>query len=184
MAGLPFGCLHNMHGRRTRQRLAGRRWAGGGSRQGSVRPAKVSKRRPCVPKRGAGGAAPAGGTACPAVHKTLEGGLGGTTASATKSPLPVPELGGRKGRGSPSAPPLLAKCERVCYSIPMKSAAGPPLFLGACRITYVLGANHRESPCGRGAEGTTQGARPSEEAWDRSECRCKAQALWSGMAPK
>ncbi len=65
----------------------------------------------------------------------------------------------------------------------MKWAAGPLLFLGACRIHIALEANHRESPCGRGAEGTTQGARPSEEGWDRSQCRYKAQALWSHPAP-
>ena len=65
----------------------------------------------------------------------------------------------------------------------MKWAAGPPLFLGACRIHIALEANHRESPCGRRAEGTTQGARPSEEGWDRSQCRYKAQALWSHPAP-
>ncbi len=56
--------------------------------------------------------------------------------------------------------------------------------LGACRIHIVLGANHRESPCGRSAEGTTQGARPPEEGWDRSQCRCTAQALWSHPAPR
>ncbi len=28
----------------------------------------------------------------------------------------------------------LAKYERVCYNTPMKSATGPLLFLGACRI--------------------------------------------------
>ena len=77
----------------------------------------------------------------------------------------------------------LAKYERVCYDIPMKWATGPLLFLGACRIHSALEANHRESPCGRRAEGTTQGARPSEEAWDRSQCRYKAQALWSHPAP-
>ena len=44
----------------------------------------------------------------------------------------------------------LAKYEHLCYGTPMKSAASPLLFLGACRITYVPGANHRESPCGRG----------------------------------
>ncbi len=37
--------------------------------------------------------------------------------------------------------------------------------------------NHRESPCGRSAEGTTQGARPSEEGWDRSECRFETSSL-------
>ncbi len=65
----------------------------------------------------------------------------------------------------------------------MKSSDSPLLFLGACRIHIALEANHRESPCGRGAEGTTQGARPSEEGWDRSQCRYKAQALWSHPAP-
>ena len=81
-------------------------------------------------------------------------------------------------------PTPLAKYERLCYSIPMKSADSPLLLLGACRITYVPGEIHRESPCGRSAEGTTQGARPSEEGWDRSECRCKAQAPWSYPAPR
>ena len=49
--------------------------------------------------------------------------------------------------------------------------------LGACRIHSALGADHRESPCGRGAEGTPHGARPSEKGWDRSDCRCKAGCL-------
>ena len=136
------------------------------------------------PKQGAGGAAPAGGTGgVPLFPKTLEGGPGGTTAHAKPIP-PLKEGASRnktiRSRGSPTP---IAKYERLCYSTPMKSATGPLLFLGACRITYVLGANHGESPCGRGAEGTTQGARPSEEGWDRSQCRYKAQALWSHPAP-
>ena len=65
----------------------------------------------------------------------------------------------------------------------MKWAAGPLLFLGACRIHTPLEAKHRASPCGRGVEGTTQGARPSEKGWDRSQCRYKAQAVWSHPAP-
>ena len=78
----------------------------------------------------------------------------------------------RKPRHTP-----LAKYEQLCYGIAMKWAADSPLlFLGACRIHSALEANHRESPCGRRAEGTTQGARPSEEGWDRSQCRYKAQA--------
>ena len=59
----------------------------------------------------------------------------------------------------------------------MKSADSPLLSLGACRIHSVLETNHRESPCGRGAEGTTQGARPSGEGWDRSECRFETSSL-------
>ena len=77
---------------------------------------------------------------------------------------------------SPLANPP-CKCELLCYSVPMKSVTGPLLFLGACRITSVLGANHGKSPCGRGAEGTTQGARPSEEGRRRSERRCEASSL-------
>ncbi len=95
----------------------------------------------------------------------------------------VPQAHACTRRNPPSFPILLAKCERVCYSSSMKWAAGPLLFLGACRIHIALEANHRESPCGRRAEGTTQGARPSEEGWDRSQCRYKAQALWSHPAP-
>ena len=97
---------------------------------------------------------------------------------ARPPPISAPRLG-----GSLCHTPLV-KSERVCYSTPMKSAPGPLLFLGACRIKYVLGANHGESPCGRGAEGTTQGARPSEEGWDRSNCRCMAQAPWSHPAQR
>ena len=90
---------------------------------------------------------------------------------------PSPSAGGRRSLGL--LPHPLAKYERLCYSTPMKSATGPLLFLGACRITYGLGANHGKSPRGRGAEGTPRGARPSEEGWGRSECRCRAQALGS-----
>ncbi len=90
---------------------------------------------------------------------------------AHPSQIPAPR------RGGSLCPTPIALCEPLCYSLPMKWAPGPLLFLGACRITYVLGANHRESPCGRGAEGTSLGARPSEEGWDRSECRCKASSL-------
>ena len=94
--------------------------------------------------------------------------------------VPTPEYEG--GLESPCHTPL-AKYEHLCYSIPMKWAAGPLLLLGACRIHTALEAKHRASPCGRRAEGTTQGARPSEEGWDRSQCRYKAQALWSHPAP-
>ncbi len=126
-----------------------------------------------VPQAGCRGRSPRRGyRGSPPVSKTLEGGHGGTTASATISPLSL----GTRGQARKCLPPI-AKEEQLCYSIPRKWAPGPLLFLGACRITYVLGANHRESPCGRGAEGTPQGARPSEEGWDRSECRCEASSL-------
>ena len=142
-------------------------------------------REPLVPAGGTGGV--------PLYPKTLEGGQVGQR----RRPKPDPSAeGGRKPkqahpspipatrRGGSLCPTPIAKSERVCYSIPMKSATGPLLFLGACRITYVLGANHGESPCGRGAEGTTRGARPSEEGWDRSACRCMAQAPWSHPAQR
>ena len=46
------------------------------------------------PKQGAGSCAPAVGTdGVPLYPRTLKGGLGGTTASATKSPLPPPARG-------------------------------------------------------------------------------------------
>ena len=46
----------------------------------------------------------------------------------------------------------------------MKWAPGPLLFLGACRITYVLGANHRESPCGSAGGMFPQAHNPPRKA--------------------
>ncbi len=136
----------------------------------------------CLPKEGAGNPVlrreVQGGV--PLFLKTSEGGAGGIAASATISLL-LP-LGTRGQVRKPRQPPI-AKYELLCYGTPMKWAAGPLLLLGACRIHIALEANHRESPCGRSAEGTTQGARPSEEGWNRSQCRYKAQALWSHPAP-
>ncbi len=67
-----------------------------------------------VPKQGAGGAAPAGGTGgVPLFPITLEGGLGGTTAYATESSLHPPSTGAtlrpyphprRKARKHPPTP--------------------------------------------------------------------------------
>ena len=143
---------------------------------------KVSMRSPSALQAGCRGRSPRRGTGgVPLFLKTLEGGAGGIAAHAKTRPS-VP-IGGRTPESETPATPPIAKCERVCYSTPMKSATGPLLFLGACRIHLALWANHGESPCGRGAEGTPQGARPSEEGWDRSECRCKAQALWSHPTP-
>ncbi len=131
---------------------------------------------PPSPKQGAGGAAPAGGTACPPVPKNVGGWAGGTTAHAkTKPSVPI---GGRTPESEAPATPPIVKYEQVCYSTPMKSATGPLLFLGAA--AYVrTGGFSVDSPCGRGAEGTTQGARPSEEGWDRSECRFDTSSLES-----
>ena len=153
-------------------------------------PRQVPAGRPFRSSSGVQGAQPPpGGTGgVPLFSKTSEGGPGGTTAQAKPDP-PLKEGAGQTKTIRPqrradagvwgSCHTPLAKYEQLCYSTPMKSATGPLLFLGACRITHVLGANHRVSPCGRGAEGTTRGARPSEEGWDRSECRCRAQALGS-----
>ncbi len=117
---------------------------------------------------------PAGGNrGCPPVSKNIGGWAGGTTAHAKPDPPPKEGAGQNKtirphqradaGVRGPCHIPI-AKYEQLCYSGPMKRAAIPLLFLGACRI-HEHCANHGESPCGRGAEGTTQGARPSEEGW-------------------
>ena len=145
-------------------------------------PRRANASSPPSPKRGAEGAAPAGGTACPPVPKNVGGWSGRDSGAGQARPSAEGGSGHNKTIRPGYAPPL-AKYERLCYSAPMKWAAGPLLSLGACHIHIALEANHRESPCGRSAEGTTQGARPSEEGWDRSECRCKAQALWSHPTP-
>ena len=157
-----------------------------------VPPSRVQGESPAIPgggftrlpKDGAGNPwFPPGVRGCPPVLENV-GGRSGRDSGADQA-RPSAE-GGRTPQQDPPSRLCrhpLAKYERLCYSILMKWAGGPLLLLGACRITYVLGANHRESPCGRGAEGTPQGARPSEEGWDRSACRCKAQALWSHPAP-
>ena len=154
----------------------------------SESPAMLSEGLTCLPKGGCREPlVPAGGTGgVPLSWKTSEGRCGRDSGArqarpsgegrrrpqqAHPSQIPAPR------RGGSLCPTPIALCELLCYSLPMKWAPGPLLFLGACRITYVLGANHRESPCGRGAEGTSLGARPSEEGWDRSECRCKASSL-------
>ena len=124
---------------------------------------------PSLPKRRAGGV--------PLFLKTLEGGAGGIAAQAK----PDPSLKDGAGRNKPPrlgyATPLLQNANGCAIVPPMKWATSPLLFLGACRI-HEHCAHHGESPCGRGAEGTPQGARPSEDGWDRSECRCKAQAYF------
>ncbi len=146
-----------------------RGWLGSGSKR-----ARWQTTTPPCPHAGCRGRSPRRGyRGSPPVPKTVGGRAGGTTASATMSPLLSLGTRGQVRRRHP----LIAKFELLCYSTPRKSTTGPLLFLGARRITYVLGANHRESPCGRGAEGTPQGARPSEEGWDRSDCRCKASSL-------
>ncbi len=104
---------------------------------------------PHLPKQGAG-AQPLPGVqgGSPCTPKTLEGGLGGTTASAAISPhLSL----GAQGQGRKRHPPI-AKSERLCYSAPMKWTPAPPLFLRACRIHLDWGS---DSPCGRGVEGTS-----------------------------
>ena len=146
-----------------------------------------------LPQAGCRGRSPRrGNRGSPPVSKNVGGWAGGTTAHA--KPTPPLKEGARQDKTirphrrppsevrGPCHTPLV-KYELLCYDSPMRWAAGPLLLLGACRIHTALEANHRESPCGRGAEGTTQGARPSEEGWDRSQCRYKAQAVWSHPAP-
>ena len=71
-------------------------------------------------------------------------------------------------------PHHLAKAEQLCYSAPMKWATGPLLFLGACRIHEHWGLTTENPPVAGALREPPQGARPSEEGWDRSQCRCKA----------
>ena len=101
-----------------------------------------------LPKAGCRGAAPAGGTGgVPLFLKTLEGGAGGIAAQAKPDP-PLKDGAGHNKTLRPGGAPLLQNKNDCAILPPMKQAPGPLLFLGACRITYVLGANHRESPCG------------------------------------
>ena len=85
-----------------------------------------------VPQRGAGGAASAGGTACPPVPQNVGGRSGRDSGAGQARPSPQ---GGRKpqqDRPSRLCPHPLAKSERLCYNTPMKSTTGPLLFPGAC----------------------------------------------------
>ena len=60
---------------------------------------------------------------------------------------PQPHTQGKAGKETPPLPPLQTSNE--CAIVPpRKWAPGPLPFLGACRITYVPGEIHRESPCG------------------------------------
>ena len=98
------------------------------------------KRRRRRPQRGAGGAAPVGGTACPPVSKNVGGRSGRGNGARQANPSgdggrrprqdhPSPSAGGRRPR-LPCQPPI-AKYEQLCYGSPMKSDTGPLLFLGA-----------------------------------------------------
>ncbi len=142
---------------------------------------------PHLSKRGAGDAALAGGTGGVPLYPRRRVGRWDNGAGQSRPSAD----GGRKPQQihpprlcpTPIAKYDIAKYERLCCSTPMKWATGPLLFLGACRIHEHWGLTTENPPCGRSAEGTTQGARPSEEGWDRSECRCKAQASWSHPTP-
>ena len=138
-------------------------------------------------KQGAGGAAPAGGTASPPVPKNVGGRCGRDSGAGHHKPPLLPL--------SPCQV-LLAKYERLCYSVPMKWAASPLRFLEACRIQEHWGPT--VDPYGRGAQGASpaapmaatkpalgQGApgdvplapQPSGEARRRSHRRCEANPL-------
>ena len=141
------------------------------------------RRLATTPKRGAGGT---GGV--PLYPKTSGGWAGGTTAHAKPDhpliegarqdkpivPIAAPPTPPRE----PPLPPPIAKYERVCYSTPMKSAAGPLLFLGACRIQLALWANHRDSPCGRALREQPKGQDPPRKAGTEANA-ASTQALWS-----
>ena len=114
-----------------------------------------------LPQAGCRGRSPRRGyRGSPPVPENVGGWAGETTAQA--KPDPPPKEGAGHNKTLPSHPRQhpLAKYELLCYDAPMKWAAGPLLLLGACRIHEHCGLTIEN---GRGAEGTTQGARPSEE---------------------
>ena len=153
---------------------------------------QVSKRRRLrCPRRVQGAQPPPGGTACPLVPKNVGGRSGRDSGAGQARPSAVGGRRPQQAHPSPipapaseeaSAPPPLQNAND-CAIVPHEVGSRPAFLSRSLPHTLALWANYRESPCGRGAEGTTQGARPSEEGWDRSQCRYKAQALWSHPAP-
>ncbi len=127
-----------------------------------------------APQQGAGGAAPAGGTGgVPLFPKTLEGGVGGIAAQAKPDPSLIEGAGQDKTirprqRADPGVRGLrhtpLAKYERVCYSTPMKSATGPLLFLGACRIHEHWGLTTEHPPVAGALREQPKGQDPPRKA--------------------
>ena len=96
--------------------------------------------------QGAGGAAPAGGTACPPVPKNVGGWSGRDSGAGQARPS---EEGGRtpqQNHPSRLCHHPLAISEQLCYSIPMKSADSPLLLLGACRIHEHWGLTTENPP--------------------------------------
>ena len=121
---------------------------------------------PPFPQPGAGGAAPAGGTGgVPLYPKRWRV---GRWDSGVRQARPFAE-GGRApqqdhpSRESPRHPPI-AKYERLCYSSPMKSATGPLLFLGACRIHEHWGLTTEHPPVAGALREQPKGQDPPRKA--------------------
>ena len=117
---------------------------------------------------------PAGGNrGCPPVLENVGGWAGGTTAQAKLIP-PLKEGAGQDktihphrraaaGVRGPCHTPLV-KYERLCYGSPMKWAAGPLLFLGACRICSDRGLNTENPPVAGALREQPKGQDPPRKA--------------------
>ena len=158
-----------------------------GGRLGSVWTRQMSK-RPSVPQAGCRGRSPRRGyRGCPPVPKNVGGWAGGTTAHAKPDP-PLKE-GARQaktirphrradaGVRGPCHPPIV-KYEQVCYSTPMKSAAGPLLFLGVCRIHEHWGLATENPPVAGALREHPKGQDPPRKAGTEANA-ASTQALWS-----
>ncbi len=143
---------------------------------------------PPSPQAGCRGRSPRRGyRGSPPVPKNVGGWAGGTTAQAK----PVPSLieGARQdktirphrradaGVRGPCHTPL-AIYERVCYSTPMKSATGPLLFLGACRIHEHWGLTTENPPVAGALREQPKGQDPPRKAGIEANTASRL-ALWS-----
>ncbi len=125
------------------------------------------------PSRVQGAQPPPGVQRVPLFLKTLEGGAGGIAAHAKPDPSLIEGAGQDKtirphrradaGVRGPRQPPI-AKSEQLCYSIPMKSATGPLLFLGACRIHEHWGLTTENPPVAGALREQPKGQDPPRKA--------------------
>ena len=144
----------------------------------------LSESLACPSKEGAGG--PMFRRRCRRSPPVLEnvGGRSGRDSGAGHA-RPFPQGGCRPQQGHPvqarprPCQPPLAKSELVCYNTLMKSATGPLLFLGACRIHEHWGLTMESPPVAGALREQPEGQDPPRKGWGRSQCRCMAQAPWS-----
>ena len=144
---------------------------------------------PLSPKQGAGGAAPAGGTGgAPLFPKTSEGGAGGIAAQA-KPDHPLKESAGRNKISLPSRPlkgyattPLQNQNDCAIVS-PMKWAAGPLLFLGACRIHMYWGLTMESPPVAGALREHPKGQDPPRKAGTGANAAVRHRLFLSRPTP-